>query len=148
MFRVLDLYKKISISRNSEVVKFSALVLWNLNFKMVETSFCARYNKNIGAIFSVSPNYKTYHWFKLKFQHWPNKTHPIKEGERMKKFPEKHDARESDYDNKWQNKQDRNRDTSASLDKDDKPTMNHCLVTAFDMAHISLQNVIYMISKV
>ena len=71
----------------------------------------------------------------------------IKEGERMKKFPEKHDARESD-DNKWQNKQDRNRDTSASLDKDDKPTMNHCLVTAFDMAHISLQNVIYMISKV
>ena len=24
----------------------------------------------------------------------------IKEGERMKKFPEKHDARESDYDNK------------------------------------------------
>ena len=49
--RVLDLYKKISISRNSEVVKFSAIVLWNLNFKMVETSFCARYNKNIGAIF-------------------------------------------------------------------------------------------------
>ena len=77
LFRVLDLYKKISISRNSEVVKFSALVLQNLNFKMVETSFCARYNKNIGAIFSVSPNYKTYHWFKLKFQHWPNKTHPI-----------------------------------------------------------------------
>ena len=51
MFRALDLYKKISISMKSEVVNFSALLLWNLNFKMVVVSFCARYRQNIGAIF-------------------------------------------------------------------------------------------------
>ena len=51
-------------------------LLWNLNFKMVVVSFCARYSQNIGAIFYVSPNYKSYQWYRLKFQHWPNKTHP------------------------------------------------------------------------
>ena len=70
MFRALDLYKKISISMKSGVVNFSASLLWNLNFKMVVVSFCARYSQNIGAIFYVSPNYKSYQWYRLIFQNF------------------------------------------------------------------------------
>jgi len=44
MFRDLDLYKKISISRKSEVVKFLTLLVNFENFEMVLPPRFSRYN--------------------------------------------------------------------------------------------------------
>ena len=76
MFRDLDLYNKFSISTKSKVVKFSALLLWNANFKMVETSFCKGQNQSETIFHDGYQYYFIYQMLIKKFKLWPNNRHP------------------------------------------------------------------------
>ena len=76
MFRDLDLDNKISISRISEGVKFSASVLWNLNFKMGLHLCYDRWLKSECSYLQVVQNYNLCELGAMILTLFPKSTQP------------------------------------------------------------------------
>ena len=76
MFRDIDLDNKILISSKSGVVKFSALVLWNSNFKMGLHLCYDRWLKSECSYLQVMQNYNLCELGAMILTLFPNSTQP------------------------------------------------------------------------